>query len=176
MCELWDLYDENRLPLGKTAVRGKHEGCAAWHIVVFVAVKNSKGEYLITKRAKEKTCPGAWEFTGGSVISGETSEDGALREAFEETGIDHTNSERKFITTVKRIWDDGKLGWHGDLCDIWLFKADIPIENVKLLPGETVDARWVSLKELRKLCEKGLFVGKNVLPLIEEYEERTKNG
>ncbi|MGN1095105.1 MAG: NUDIX domain-containing protein [Eubacteriales bacterium] len=176
MEELWDLYDENRHPLGKTIVRGKHMGCAAWHVVVFVATKNSEGKYLITKRAPEKTCPGMWEFTGGSAIAGETSEDAAIREALEETGIDHSLSERTFITTLKKIWDDGELGWHGDFDDIWLFKADFPIEKVKLLPGETVDAKWVSPEELIELSEKGLFAGERALTIILkvlEYKERT---
>lgn len=171
MAELWDLYDEDRNPLGKTVERGKHEGCAAWHIVVFVVVKNPRGEYFITKRAPGKTAPGKWEFTGGSVISGEDSEKGALREAIEETGIDHTDSKRTFIKTVKRLWDDGEKGWHGDLCDIWLFEADFPIEKVILLPDETTDAKWVSKKELEELSEKGLFCGSGILPTLKSYEE-----
>ena len=88
------------------------------------------------------------------MISGEDSEKGALREAIEETGIDHTDSKRTFIKTVKRLWDDGEKGWHGDLCDIWLFEADFPIEKVTLLPGETTDAKWVSQKSWKSFPKK----------------------
>ena len=133
MAELWDLYDENRAPLGRTVERGKQDGCAAYHVVVVVAVKNSRGEFLITLRDKSKEFFGGyWEFTGGSALAGETSEAAALREAKEETGIDHRGSRRTLIHSFKRIFDDGKLGWHGDFWDLWLFEADFPIESVVL--------------------------------------------
>ncbi|MBQ9510206.1 MAG: NUDIX domain-containing protein [Clostridia bacterium] len=172
MAELWDLYDENRNPLGRTVERGKHDGCAAWHTVVIVVVKNSNGEFLITRRAPEKPFGDRWEFTGGSVIAGETSEAGAIREAFEETGIDHTSSKRTLIKTIKKIWNDGAKGWHGDFDDIWLFEADFPIENIVLQKGETTDARWVSRNQLIELIEKDDFFNmKNIIATVLESKE-----
>lgn len=167
MAEIWDLYDENRVPLGKTVERGKQDGCASYHIVVVVAVKNSRGEYLITMRDKEKEFfGGLWEFTGGSALSGETSEEAALRETKEETGIDHTNSKRTLMFSKKRVWDDGKLGWHGDFWDYWLFEADFPIENVVLQNGETSDAKWASRDKLMKIDEEGKFFNHDYLKEI----------
>ena len=166
MEELWDLYDKNRNPLGKKVARGNHDGCAAYHIVVFVAVKNSNGEYLITKRSPEKHFGGKWEFTGGSAVAGESSEQAAIREAFEETGIDHTNSKRRFLGTQIAIWDDGKLGWHGDFDDIWLFEADFPIETVRLQEHETTDAKWVSVDELLELKADGSFSNHKILSFV----------
>ena len=72
--ELWDLYDKDRKPLGKTHVRGVPLKKGEYHLVVFVWVFNSTGQVLMTKRAPEKqSYPNLWEHTGGSVLSGETS-------------------------------------------------------------------------------------------------------
>ena len=66
----------------------------------------------------------------------------------------------------KRVWDDGKLGWHGDFWDYWLFEADFPIENVVLQKGETSDAKLVSRDELMKIDEEGKFFNHDYLKEI----------
>ena len=70
--ELWDLYDQNRNPIGKTHIRGEEipEGC--YHLAVHVWIKNSKGEWLISQRAASRpTFPLKWECVGGSVTAGD---------------------------------------------------------------------------------------------------------
>lgn len=167
MAELWDLYDEERHPLGITVERGKHNGSRAWHIVVFAFVRNSRGEILLTLRDPRKPYfGGQWEITGGSVLAGETSEQGVLRELKEETGIDHTHSKRTFLGTYHTYWDDGELGWHGDLDDVWLFEADFPLSDVTVQEGETVDARWATEDEIRGLVAEGMFANTKFLPFL----------
>ncbi len=86
--ELWDLYDENLRPLGRTRRRGDPMAPGAYHIGVDIWVINAKGEILLTLRAPEKReLPGEWENTCGSVLAGETALEGAVRELREETGI-----------------------------------------------------------------------------------------
>ena len=67
---------------------GPAPGPGEYHMAVIVVIVNSRGEVLLTRRAKEKDlCPGWWENTGGSVLAGETSLEAILRELREETGI-----------------------------------------------------------------------------------------
>lgn len=169
MAEYWDLYTKDRAPLGKTIERGKQNGCAAYHLVVFVVVRNSKGEYLITKRAPKKSFGGKWEFTGGSALSGENSETAAMREALEETGIDHSSSKRTFIGSDIGIWDDGALGWHGDIDDLWLFEADFDINSVKLQKGETTDVKWATRDDIDALSREKRFCNLNI---FKKYADR----
>lgn len=172
MAELWDLYDGERCPLGITVERGKHNGTRAWHIVVFAFVRNSRGEYLLTLRDPRKPYfGGQWEITGGSAVAGETSEQAVLRELKEETGIDHTRSKRTFLGTHRTHWDDGELGWHGDFDDVWLFDADFPISDVVVQEGETVDARWATMGEIRGLVANGMFANTKFLPYLPENKE-----
>ena len=87
--EIWDLYDENRELLGKDHVRGEQLPIDGYHLVVHVWIRNSKGEYLISQRsANRPTFPLMWECVGGSVVKGEDSLQGAIREVKEEVGVD----------------------------------------------------------------------------------------
>ena len=84
--EFWDIYDKNRNKTGKLFRRDidKFED-GEYHIVVAALILNSKKQILITKRAQtKKKFAGLWEITGGSIIAGQTSLDGILREVREE--------------------------------------------------------------------------------------------
>ena len=74
--ELWDLLDEDGMPVGATHVRGEAMPHGAYHRVVEIFTLNSKGEMLVTKRSPEKKpYPNMWEITGGAVVAGEDSLD-----------------------------------------------------------------------------------------------------
>ena len=81
--ELWDVYDEQRQPLGKTHVRGVPMAPGEYHLVVFVWVFDGRGRVLMTKRSPEKrSYPNKWEHTGGAAQAGESSLQAIQRELF----------------------------------------------------------------------------------------------
>lgn len=88
MSEFWDIYDKDRKLTGRTVERGKPMGRDEYHIVVNVWIRNSKGQWLISKRTANKHFPLLWEPTGGSAVAGESSFDAALRETREELGVE----------------------------------------------------------------------------------------
>lgn len=87
--ELWDLYDENRVKLHRTMVRGAAQPEGTFRLVVHVCVFNSGGELLIQQRQPFKAgWSNLWDVSaGGSAIAGETSAQAARRELFEELGL-----------------------------------------------------------------------------------------
>lgn len=87
MAELWDVYDKDRNITGKTVERGTYMADDEYHLVVQIWIKNDENKWLISKRAPHKRHGLKWEPTGGSVVAGETSVQGALREVKEEVGI-----------------------------------------------------------------------------------------
>lgn|GEM_PF-282198 len=155
--ELWDVYDENRKLTGRTHRRADPMPEGDYHLVVHVWILNSKGEFLITKRAPNKGYPNMWETTGGSAVTGDTSLTAAVREVKEETGLDVLPENGKVVLTIQR--DDC-------FCDIWLFKQDFDIKFVVLQDGETIDAKWAAKDEIRQIVINGDFIP---LSYMEEF-------
>lgn len=88
MGELWDIYDVNKQKTGRYAEREVYEfKPGEYHIVVNALIMNSNNEILISKRAPFKPFGLMWECNGGSVLKGETSLQGILREVREELRI-----------------------------------------------------------------------------------------
>ena len=99
MTELWDLYTEDREKSGETLVRGQEIPEGRYHLVADAWIVNSKGEYLISQRsASRPTFPLMWECVGGSVLAGEDSLAGALREAREEL----EQVDRGYLVSVRK--------------------------------------------------------------------------
>ena len=80
--EMVDLYDENRLPLGRTAERYAPKGEGEYRVVVHICVFDSRGRLLIQQRSREKAVwPEAWDVSAaGGVDAGETSRQAAERD------------------------------------------------------------------------------------------------
>jgi len=148
--EIWDVYDSERNLTGKTHKRIDYpmpEGF--YHLVVFVWLRNSKGEILISKRAPNKGYPNLWENTGGSAIAGDDSLTAAIREVKEELGLDADPEKGKMI--LSEINEDSFF-------DVWLFEQDFDINDVVLQENETVDAKYVTLDEIERLIQNGEFI------------------
>lgn len=165
MSELWDIYDENRKRTGKIAEREKTklELGKEYHIVVTGIIMNSKNEILISQRAPHKKLGLQWECNGGSILAGETSLDGILRELKEELGLIFTKKEAIFLKTVKSTA-------HQNFKDLWLFRKDIDINDVKFADGEAINAKWVNIDEFMKMYNNGEIV-KTVDFGLEDYNK-----
>ena len=165
MAELWDIYDENRKKTGKFAERevtmlelGKE-----FHIVVQGIILNSKNEILISQRAAHKNLGLQWECNGGSILAGETSLEGILRELKEELGLEFSKKEAIFLKEIKsRRFPNFK--------DLWLFRKDIDIKDVKFNDGEAIAAKWVTIEEFIEMYNKNEIV-QTVDFGIEEYNK-----
>ncbi|MBQ6431850.1 MAG: NUDIX domain-containing protein [Oscillospiraceae bacterium] len=148
--ELWDVYDENRNPLGRTIRRGSRMKKGEYHLVVFVWVFNSRGQLLLTKRSPEKrSFPNKWDPTGGAVQRGENSLQAVQRELFEETGIRAAQSEFELIDTYRRA---GK----NDICDVYFLRKDVGLDELVMQEGETCGAMWVSRQELERMIAQDM--------------------
>lgn len=168
MGELWDIYDKNKKKTGKTIERGGRVlEKGEYHIVVTALILNSKQEILISKRAAHKTHGLMCECNGGSILAGETSLEGIIREIKEELGISFSKKEAIFLKEIRR----DKIP--SDFKDIWLFKKDVKDEEIKLPDGEAIDYKWVSIDEFMKMVNE-----KQMVPTIEvgkeEYEKALK--
>lgn len=155
--ELWDLYDESRNPIGREHVRGKEIPDGCYHLVVHVWIRNSKGQYLISQRsANRPTFPLMWETVGGSVLRGETSLQGAIREVKEEVGIDILGTENNLVFSQVRKQINGKK--FNDILDVWLFEYNGEVQLDNATTDEVEHTKWLTVAEINELYETGQLV------------------
>ena len=134
--EIWDLYNENRELLGKDHIRGEQLPIDGYHLVVHVWIRNSNGQYLISQRsANRPTHPLMWECVGGSVVKGEDSLSGVIREA-------------KII--------DGKI--YNDIMDVWLFDYDGEVDLGNATTDEVAQVAWMNREQIKELFDANMFV------------------
>ena len=145
MPEWNDIYDENRRRTGRVHRRGSRWHTGEYGLVVCVWVYDGKGNILLTRRAPGKSFSGTWENSGGAAKAGEGSRQAITRELFEETGIKAHPDEFEFIGTDKD---------RNAFYDFYCLKRSTPLEQIKLLPGETDAVRWATLAEIHDLIER----------------------
>jgi len=147
--ERWDLVDQSGARLGRTHRRGDAEwpGDGVFHVVAAVCVVRGDGRVLVTQRAAVKDHPLMWEFPAGSVLTGETSAEGARRELGEETGLD---------APVDRFSRVVRLREERALVDIYLLRwcSDAALA---LDPDEVAAAKWVAWSDIDHLCHRRLM-------------------
>ncbi len=147
--EYWDLYDSERKPLNRTHARGEAFAEGEYYVCVEVWVKNSKGQFLITKRHPDKKAGNLWEFTGGGTLAGEDTLQSAVRELKEETGIEADVEELELFATYRR---------KNYFQDLFLLRKDAALSDLVLQPDETVEARWATAEEIERMIGNGEFV------------------
>ncbi len=149
--EVWDVYDKNRNKTNRTHVRDNLLVVGDYHIVVHVWIQNKKGEILLTKRHPDKPYPNLWECPGGSILTGENSLDGAIREVKEEIGINLYRSNGKLLKSERR-------DVYNDFYDAWLFNQNFDITETKLQKDEVSDIKWVTKSELESIYNTNCIV------------------
>jgi 8-oxo-dGTP diphosphatase len=156
--ELWDVLDGDGRRKGRVMVRGDEIQPGDYHLVVHVWIKNDRGEYLIQKRADTvEQWPGVWATTGGSVIAGEDSLSGAVREVKEELGLALDSS------TLRRLMRHAR---RTALVDVWL--AEVATEDTSgSYPGpEVSEIMWASKRQIKDMIDSGDFFPYDYLEIL----------
>ena len=154
--EIWDLYNRNREVIGEH-IRGSELPPDGFHLVVHVWIRNHAGKYLMTQRsAKKATFPLAWECVGGSIVQGESSIHGAVREVKEEVGIDLRATDGQLLFTKIRGTIAGKR--YNDIVDVWLFRYDGDVSLANATTDEVMQLRWMDRAEIEKLRQENKLV------------------
>jgi ADP-ribose pyrophosphatase YjhB (NUDIX family) len=117
------------------------------------------GKVLLVRRGNEPG-RGKWSLPGGRIRFGERSEEAALREMREETGLEVRL--RRVVDVVDVFWrsEMGELLEHFVIVD---FEAEVI--GGELRPADdALDARWFSPEEL-----KGLEMTESTKRFLEEH-------
>lgn len=151
--ELFDLYDKQMNKLDKQMIRGESNNPGEYHLVVHIWIRNSNKEYLIQQRNKlDDIIPYQWAITGGAVLSGETSIEGAIRETSEEIGITLHPSELQRVTRYFIEHDKSNY-----ITDLYLVEKDIKLEDCRLDPKEVRAVDYKTMSEIRTMIQQNTF-------------------
>ena len=108
----------------------------------------TKQVLLMRRNADAPVWPGYWTNPGGHVEPGETLEQTATREAFEEIGIEISAFPTTQTSTPLTVgWDRGRYAFRATC-----FLKTVPEPLIPTIdPKEVAEARWFTLDEVRAL-------------------------
>lgn len=145
-CKALDLGISETLP-NKSPTQPKVK------IQVVIAILEKDGTIFIQKRHQKGLMAGLWEFPGGKVESGESTQEALSREVLEETGLRLKNI--RFFMNLQHAYTRY-------LVDLHCFVAE-PVGTISKLTAAT-EARWVRPEDLKTMA----FPAANV-KIIESY-------
>ena len=92
----------------------------------------------------------------GSVIKGEDSLQGALREVKEEVGVDLLPEKGHVILSdIKKI-EFGKVV--NKIVDVWLFEYDGEVDLSNATTDEVAQVAWMGRSQIKELFDANMFV------------------
>lgn len=104
---------------------------------------------LLLQRSSKKSEAGKWGVPAGKVENGETAQDAAIRELFEETGVRIEHSQIRFLGTIFIRKPTLEYVYH-------MFQVQIGNRPNIILNDENDDYIWASSEEV---CELPLMAG-----------------
>lgn len=143
-----DIVDENDVVIGRVS-RSEMRSRRLRHRSVFILVRSTAGKVLIHRRSDDKDLwPGWWDFAVGGVVgAGESYDDAARRELFEEMGItaephpigggSYADDHVALIARCFGVTHDGA---------------------VQPQDGEVAEFEWVDVARLRSLVHERKFL------------------
>jgi len=167
--ENWDLYNADKELTGDVVESGYSFGVGEFHLIVNIWIINHRDEFLVQKRSMNKDeFKGLFAGHGGSVISGETSPQGAMREVKEEIGIDIELDDKNLMQSVS---------WENGIFDNFVIRKDVSLEDVST-NSEVDEVRYMTINEIEDSIMEGKFIDyfsfygvnyfKDILRFIEE--------
>lgn len=149
--EHWDVYDINRNLTGRSMERGGKPDGGEYRLTVHVCVFNQNEEMLIQKRQPFKEgWSGMWDVTaGGSALSGESSQQAAMRELYEEVGIS---------VNLEGVRPHLSVSFFTGYDDIYLVEHEADTASLKLQYEEVEQVKWAAKEEILELIDNRLFI------------------
>lgn len=150
--DIIDIVDNKGNTTGVKKLKSEAHKDGSWHQTAHIWIFNSKKEVLLQKRAKDKMdFPGLWDISAaGHLSAGETPESGAVRELFEEIGINMDPSKLKKIEVRKIIQHIPELNFHNnEFAHIYLLEFNGNPKELKIQEEEIESVKFLSLKKFK---------------------------
>ena len=97
-----------------------------------------------------------WELNGGSILAGESSLDGIIRELKEELGVEFSKKDAIYFKDVVREKVPPCFK------ELWVFRKDIDDREITFPDGEAIDYKWVTIEEFMHM-----YNNKEIVPTVD---------
>lgn len=155
--EYIDIYNAAGEKTGEVRPRkGGRLAAGEYMLYALSLIENSVGQFLITRRALDKSWgAGWWEIPGGGARSGEDSRAAANRETIEETGLDVSTLTPVSVYSYRNDDPDGGDNY---FCAIYHFRMDFAEDDVQIQAEELSGFTLMRREELRAAAADGHFL------------------
>lgn len=161
MEELIDVLDQNGIKTGKVLTRSEIHKQGLWHRIIVVAIIDNQGQLLMQQRSDNKdTNSGKWDIsTAGHVSAGQTSEEAAIREIFEEVGMEIAEEQLKYICTYKNISNVKDDYIDKQIYDFYIVSIDqINLKDIKMQESEVQQIKLCNKEEVQDMLDDKIVV------------------
>ncbi len=160
--EYFDICDENGQPTGEIISREKAHEEGILHRTAHTWVIRQNGErteILLQKRSDEKdSFPGLYDTSSaGHIPAGSKPLESALRELWEELGIQAEPQDLRFAGTFRIQYEKefhGKMFRDNEAARVYVYEKTVDIEQLKLQESEVSEVRWFDLLTVAEELEK----------------------
>lgn len=152
--EFINIYNDFGQNIGKTDKDEAHRK-ALIHKSICVWIINSKHEILLKMRNSNVMFPDMLDISfSGHIRVGETSLEAVKREAREELGISIDVSKLQYLFSCREYGEiDGY--YENEIEDVFIYRADIPINEFSFWDNEVKEVRYVPFDEFKIMVESG---------------------
>lgn len=151
--EFIDIYDNLGQKCGMTLGKDEAHKKALIHKGVCVWIINSNDEILLQTRSSHVMFPDMLDISfSGHIQASETSLEAAIREGREELGINLEIDKLQYLFSCREYGGiDGYF--ENEIDDVFLYRADIPIEEYTFCDNEVKEVSYVSIDEFKMMVE-----------------------
>ena len=152
--EYLDIVDENGQPTGEIVSRDEAHRRGVRHRTAHVWVVRRSGagyDVLLQKRSEEKeSYPGMFDTSSaGHIPAGDTPQESALRELFEELGVAAGPEHLAFAGVFRISYEKefhGQLFRDNEVTWVYVYGEPVEIESLRLQDSEVSEVRWFGLE------------------------------
>ncbi len=167
--EYLDTTDQHGNHTGEKKLRSEVHRHGDYHRTVHVWIRNAQGDLLLQLRSPGKeTHPNQWDISAaGHVSAGNTAEETAVREVYEELGIRIQPADLEHLTSLNQEYQspDGLIV-DREVVEMFLSRKTFEMAELSPSRDEVSDVAFLSLEQLGERVAGG---DPSLVPHSEEY-------